>query len=610
MKFIQFYFFVVFFCSSFWINAQSDSITVLDEVLLTDTRLKGFSTGQNIQTLVDTTLQKNGALLTDALNFNTPVYFKENGLGMVSSPSFRGTSASQTAVLWNGININSQFNGQIDFNTINTGGYDNISVRGGGGSVVYGSGAIGGSIHLNTHLGFEDKTRNTVFLQYGSYNTLDARYKLKTSGEKWSLSLALARNSSDNDYELPGERGKNQNGNFYNTGLDLGLAYRLDSKNILKLYAEIFDGERHFSLIRSSETRTKYQDFNSRNLLEWQNKSGKFTSTTRLAYLDENYRYYDNIENDDYSLGNAKSFIAKYDLAVELEENLELGTVLTNTYTDGEGSGLAGETRNIFSAAVLMKHRPWEKLQYELGFRKEATNSYESPFLYSLSGSYDFSEVYTLKFNASKNFRIPTYNDLYWNDAGNPDLRPEFSRQFEISQDLSFNNFSASLTGYFIDIEDMIRWLPASSGNWEPINEDEVHSYGAEVFLNYGLKLRKHHFKLNGTYAYTVSEDAETGNQLIYVPFHKATGSFDYSFKNWSANWQGLFTGEVFTRSDNNSRYNLEKYWVNNFSVAYQFKKWFKLGGRLRNLFDKEYMSVENRWMPGRNYSIFLNLNF
>ncbi|UJH91970.1 TonB-dependent receptor plug domain-containing protein [Antarcticibacterium sp. 1MA-6-2] len=126
--------------------------------------------------------------------------------------------------MWNGININSQFNGQIDFNTINAAGFDEIAVRGGGGSVAYGTGAIGGTVHLNTNLSFRDRLENDLFLEYGSFNTLDARYRLKAGWEKWSISVAGAHNSSDNDYEWPNAR-KNLNGQFYSNSINFGIAY-------------------------------------------------------------------------------------------------------------------------------------------------------------------------------------------------------------------------------------------------------------------------------------------------------------------------------------------------------------------------------------------------
>ncbi|TDN81237.1 iron complex outermembrane receptor protein [Salegentibacter sp. 24] len=613
MKKTQFYILFLSLLCSMTAFAQNDTVKVLDEVFLTDTKLKDFSTGQQVTVLNDSVLKKNGALLTSALNFNTNIYFKENGLGMVSSPSFRGTTASQTAVLWNGININSQFNGQTDFNTLNVGGYDNVSVRGGGGSVVYGTGAIGGTVHLNTNLDFSGKTKQDIFLQYGSYNTVDARYKVKTSEKKWRLSIAAARNSSDNDYEWPIGNRENENGQFYNNNLDLGLAYRLNKKNTLKFYSQFFDGERHFSLIRSSETKTKYTNLNTRNLLEWVIEFGDFISVSRFAHLNENYRYYASIVSEDNSFGKAKTIIGKYDLKYAASKTLEFNGVLTNTYTDGSGSGIEENTRNIFSSALLMKHRPFQKFQYELGIRKEITDNYKSPLLFSAGTNYDFTEFYSLKMNISRNFRIPTYNDLYWAGAGNLDLRPETSNQIEIGNHFKYKDFKLSLTGYYIQIDDMIRWLPSVGGLWRPRNEEKVETSGLEVLANWRKQIfPNHQMGVSGTYAYTVSKNSNTGYQLIYVPFHKATGAFTYGFKNLSIDYQLLYNGEVFTRSDNNSQYNMAAYVVSNLGFSYDFgrKNSYKIGTRVLNIFNEEYQSVENRWMPGRNFNIYLNLNF
>lgn len=606
------YFYVLFlsFSCSF---SQYDSITVLEEVLI-DTKLNVFSTGQTLLKLSDSVAKQNPPLLSSLLNFNTPVYFKENGSGMVSSPSFRGTTASQTAVLWNGININSQFNGQIDFNTINASGFDDITVRGGGGSVVYGTGAIGGTIHLNTHLSFKEKIENLLFLQTGSFNTHDLRYRFKTARGDWSLLVSGARNSSDNDYKLPNDRGENSNGEFYNNTLNIGVAYRFSRQNTLKFYSELFEGARHFSLIRPSETKTKYKNLNSRNLLEWENKFSNFTSLAKVAFLDEHYKYFDNIASADYSFGDAETLIAQYDFEASLSQNLQLNMVLTNTHTNGKGSSLEKNSRNIFSGAFLMKHRLNEKLSYEAGFRKESTANYESPFLFSAGANYLFSDFYSLKFDASRNFRIPTFNDLYWTSSGNTALKPETSIQAEVGNRFTWRALEVNLTAYYIDINDMIRWLPGSNGEWRPQNEDEVHTYGLESFLSWKKQVgRVGFFGWRGSYAYTISENKKTGNQLIYVPYHKATTAISYSLERWKADYQILYTGEIFTRSDNDPRYNLQDYIVSNVGISYgigEKKGDYRLGARALNLFNKAYESVENRWMPGINFNIFLNLNF
>jgi iron complex outermembrane receptor protein len=112
----------------------ADSIVALREVTVSDVSLRKFSASQSVAILNDSVIAKNAASLTALLSYNSLIYFKENGLGMVSSPAFRGTTAQQTAVIWNGLNINSQLNGQTDFNTVTTANYDHISVRAGGGS--------------------------------------------------------------------------------------------------------------------------------------------------------------------------------------------------------------------------------------------------------------------------------------------------------------------------------------------------------------------------------------------------------------------------------------------------------------------------------------------
>src|SRR5690554_3664885 len=150
---------IVFLCQAAAF-AQLDSIQKLPEVILSDTKLIHFSKGFKLEKLADSVAKRNPSSLTDVLRYNSAVYFKENGNGMVSSPSFRGTNAAQTAVIWNGININSIFTGQTDFNTISPLSYDEITIRSGGGGVQYGSGAVGGSIHLNNDFSFTAKDRS------------------------------------------------------------------------------------------------------------------------------------------------------------------------------------------------------------------------------------------------------------------------------------------------------------------------------------------------------------------------------------------------------------------------------------------------------------------
>lgn len=604
-----------------FISAQQDSITKLKEVIVSDSNLKRFSTSQSIQVINDSIINTNQPSLTSLLNFNTVIYFKENGLGMTSGPSFRGTTSAQTAVIWNGININSQFLGQSDFNTIGTRDFNSIAVKAGGGSILYGSGAIGGSIHLNNDLSFKKGFTNHLFFSAGSFNTYSANYKTAISSDKYSLQVSISRNSSDNDFKYPGNQDeRNINGQYYNTSMNTAFGYKIDSKNTIKLYSQFYDSERHFSLTTPTATKTKYDDFNTRNLLEWESRLNRFTSKLRVAHIGESYKYFPSITSDYFTFGKVETSIIKYDLAFDVNDKIKLNTIVDYSRNKGHGSSIDDVKREVSSGSLLLSHLVTEKWDYSVSIRQEITDNYGNPFLFSFGTRYLLTDFYRIKLNASKNYRMPTYNDLFWEGSGNPNLRPETSYQTEIGNEFFFKNFSVSLTGYYNDIQDLLRWVPTDSGSdmWSPENTDKVKTYGAEVLLEWKTKIGNHNFTVNGTYAYTVSKSKQliggelVYKQLIYVPYHKLTASASYNWKKLSSYIQYLYNGEVYSTPFNSKAGIVKAYNVANLGADYDFgrKNSFKLGVQVLNLLNEDYQPVISRQMPGRNYTLYINLNF
>lgn len=588
---------------------QNDSLINLKEVNLVDTQLINFSTTQNTIVLTDSVIAKNQSSLTDLLRFNSTIYFKENGKGMVSSPSFRGTTAQQTAVVWNGININSQFNGQTDFNTIDTRNFGSISVRSGGGSVIYGSGAVGGTIHLQNKMNFANCFSNKISVDYGSFSTLGVNYNVIASNDNLVAQANISHNSSNNDYEYIGYDKKNRNGEYKNTSFSTQFGYKISKTTFLKFYSFVFDGDRHFSGTIASPSKSKYLNLDTRNLIELSNYSTRFTTKLKVAFLNEEYKYFENKDNDNYSFGKSKTFIAKYDWLYHLSSKLKINSIIDFSRNSGFGSSIEKNRREISSFTLLFKQQLFSKFQYELGLRKELTSNYKSPFLFSFGSLYAPFKWYDFKISASKNFRVPTFNDLYWQGSGNLDLRPEHSLQGEVGQVFKYKNVQLSTSAYYSKIKDMLRWVPNASGVWQPINTDKVTIYGVESFLKWDKQIKHNNISVTTSYAYTVSENELTKKQLIYVPYHKFTGVLAYSYKNISANFQTMFNGEVFTSSDNAN--SLKEYMVSNFGMDYSFvKSKLTLGFQALNIENKPYQNVASRPMPGRNFKINLIFNF
>ena len=601
-----------------FISAQNDSINKLKEVVVSDANLKKYSSSQSVLKLNDSIINKNEGLLTDLLNFNSTLYFKEYGRGMLSTVSFRGTTSSQTAVIWNGININSQMNGSTDFNTISGSDYNSISVKAGGGSILYGSGAIGGTVHLNNDLGFYNRFENNLKLDYGSFNTIGINYKSNIATEKWSAQIGFSKNSSTNDYKYlnkytwKGEQRWNQNGQYDVITVSANLGYKLNDTNVFKFYSQTSNTDRNTSLVTESEMKSKYVNGFNRNLLEYEGNFGRFTTNLKTAYIFENYQYFADNSTNQYTYGKTENLITKADLGYQLFKSTQVNGILDYNRTNGYGTGFGNHVREISSASLLVKQDFSAYWKNEFGIRKEFTNNYESPVLFSLGSSYQFNKLYNLKLNVSRNFRIPTFNDLYWETGGNPDLKPESSYQAEIGNVFTFKNISLTQTFYYIKINDLLQWVPGKNGIWAPQNKDKVNSYGAETLLSWKKQFGKNNFNANASYAYTVSEDDATGNQLFFVPYNKVTSSVSYSRNRITAYYQFLYNGFVYTRADNNPDEIINDYTVSNLGIDYAFKflNSFKLGFQVLNIFNENYESLENRPMPGRNFNMYITLKF
>lgn len=592
-------------CQLSW-TQQSEE---LDEIILTaDRSLKEFSNTQQVRVLTDSILQTSPARLTSLLQFHSSIYLKENGAGMVSSPSFRGTTAAQTAVIWNGININSLSTGQTDFNTVNIRAFDQISVKAGGGSTTYGSSAIGGTIHLNNQVIFgKSQHQHRLWAAYASYDTYELGYGTKLISPQTSVHLSLYRLASENDYPLYGKGFRNINGAYQNNNLSVAVAHQINPNHVLTYYGNIFDGERHFAVISPQAIKTKYQDFNLRNLLEWTAQYQLFTSTLRLAYLQENFKYFPFLESDHHTLGSLDTKLIQYHLDYKTRRPMQLGLILDYYQNQGFGTEINAATRQSGGVGLKYKNQWSRWLSSELLVKKEFTDSYSSPLLYAVGAQINVSSAYLIQAHFSKNYRIPTFNDMYWHTGGDPNLQPELSWQGEVSQEVVLPYGKISLTAYYNHMQHMLLWLPVSGSFWQAENIGEVVAYGLELGVEGSRSWNSQTLAFSANYSYTRSENQETGRQLIYVPYHQGKASLVFSRKRYQIFYRYAYTGAVYTASDHSHL--LPAYQLSEVGAAYEFKPGYQLGFQVFNLWDEKYSSVKNRPMPGRNFSMYINLN-
>lgn len=587
---------------------------MIDTVYIFDNQMNKVKLFHKITTLTPTDIQKNSSNLSEVLRFQSPVYIKENGRGAVSSPSFRGTTAQQTAFVWNGININSQFLGQGDINNMALFGYDQMEIKSGGGSVIYGSGAIGGSIHLNNELDFNQGFKGSLNSEVASFGTFNNFLKASYSNEKFSFKATGSHAISQNEYEVPESRNyTNRNGKYYNTNFNFATAYKIDSHHQVSWISEIFDGNQHYPIFFESQTPTRYETQNFRSLVSWDWKKSKFNNTLRAAYTEENFQYFGNLNLPRTSGGEGKNLIVKNDFNYFLSPKWNVNIIGEFQQNQAEGvgtSGIGNISRNIASAAGLLRYITSSTISFEAGIKKDFVEGFDSPILYSFSGKWKARTWYHLHLNVSKNFRFPSFNDLYWSPGGNPNLKPETSMQADMNHEFKIGDFKLTLSPYYIRIKDMLRWMNTPMGYWAPFNTDEVESYGLESQLTYQKKIYQHQIKINAGYIFTKSKDLAINKQLMYVPIHKIVGNIDYNYRFIRVYAQGMYNGLTYIDSNEKKSDALQPYFVINAGISGTVLKKYTLGFKVNNIFDQIYETTAYYPLPKRNYSIQLNINF
>ncbi|SEM10226.1 iron complex outermembrane recepter protein [Chryseobacterium taichungense] len=600
---------LIFSAYGCFLSAQEKAI---DTVYVFDNQMNKVKLFHKVNTIKPQDFEKNSTNLSELLRFQSQVYIKENGRGAVSSPSFRGTSAGHTAFVWNGININSTFLGQGDVNNIPLFGYDELEVKAGGGSVQYGSSAIGGSIHLNNNLEFNKGFHALLYSEAGSFDTFNNFLKGSFSNDKFSFKVSGNYFISQNDYEVPEKEYINRNGRYYNTSINIGTSYKIAPHQTISWQNQIFDGSQHYPIFTENGNKTKYNAQTLRSLISWDISRNDFSNSLKAAYTEDNFQYFGDIDKPKESGAEGKNYIFRNDFNYFITPKLNVNVIGEFQVNKGLGyqSGIGDISRNMGSVAGLARYFVSQKLRFEAGLKKDFVENISSPVLYSFSGKWEPLKWYHIGSSVSRNFKIPSLNDLYWQKGGNLDLVPETSTNVDMDHEFIFGDFRLTLSPYYMDIKNYIGWLPTSAGYWAAFNTYSVEIYGLDSQITYQKNFGNHNFRVNAGYTYSKSTNKQTGMQMMYVPLHKAFGNIDYRYRFLNVYVQGLFNGLTYTTTDEKRADAIDPYFVLNTGISANLLKHYTLGFKVNNITDTVYQTVSYYPLPKRNYSVYVHINF
>ena len=612
--------FLIFgFVSTLQAQMAMDTIQ-LPEVKLMESRLIAHTIGTQIDVIETDIIGEGSSCDLASIIFNSSsVYIKQ--YGALATPSFRGTTSSHTLVLWNGVPLNSIANGLSDFSSIYTYNFNDVFLVHGGNASVFGSGAVGGSIHLNTN-------PKSIYKNAFSISATNGSYGLKSESLAFSLtdgelsakgSLQFLNHANDFDYINTTQLGHPLVANKYgkiksqNQQLDVGYDLSKQTNYSFSYWASQLEREVPQNMTTPFSDAKQY-DKSKRMLLTIKHKIDYLRINFKQAYLQEDFRYTEILKNiDSYYL--AESYVSDADIKLVKGKYLfNIAGAFTNKKIANNNYISMGKGEGNFTTFSSIQYRS-DFLAFNTVLRKEWKTRFEVPIMPTLAFESELIPAIKFRLKYNRNFRSPTFNDRFWGGAGangNPDLTPEDAWNKELVFDVSTKLVRFSLTAYTLNISDMILWQQMENGNWIPNNIKQVWSRGVEAKAKFKIKK----LSIISNYAFTKSTnelstnilDNTLGEQLRYVPLHKGNISFTFTKKNLKFSLNTSYTGEIITTYGPLKNNTLDGFTLTDIAIKYTLKKLpITLIGKLKNLMDKSYTTYQNYPNPGRELLLTIN---
>ncbi len=592
----------------------ADSLRVVDIIATPDPLPPVYKT-DSIQLR---SLNLFNASLSDALEVN-PIHLRDYGPGQLTSISLRGTSASQTSILWNGVNINSPTLGQADLSMIPIAGSTTAEIRYGNANRRDGFGGIGGSVNLTSEI--EEAPSAEITLGAASFNTYSAGTRVNYQlGNKWLLSTAISGAYSENNYsfsdytQLESPEVEMSNSAFNRLSVEQHAIIKIKDTQQLKFNGLWTQTKRQIPPSIGVQSSLQEQSDNLGVLaVSYIKSQGSRKLEASIGYKYGFLTYQDPnaaIHTDYLNHGVQAKVYGKRNLGAK--DVIHANVLLS---TDWALSEIFNESRVQARAELGYERKLTSFLSLFTSIQPELLNDSVLGILPTVGLKGELLKGKLSWFGTwSRNVRAPTLNDLYWQPGGNPNLKAERDEAFEVSinwkQHLKEIKTSFTLTGFKAKTTDLLVWIPTDQGFTAPVNQDYSDRIGVEanVSLHRDFGKTNIHLNVSGTF---LSTNNGKGQSNIYIPDAEFRVQTGVTHKNQMVTVLYSYTGDRFVDRENSTylpAYDLVdiKYVYNNINVS----KSLNLSVSLEacNLFNKSYMVMAGRPMPRRNYRFTLNI--
>ena len=437
---------------------------------------------------------------------------QSGGYGQLASLFLRGTESDHTLVLRNGVRLNSDANGVASNSFLDTTEIQKIEILKGPASVLYGSNAIGGVVHIIT----KTPEKNSAFVT-------------AEIGEHATYKTIIGADAVENDFyaQLRGQRMETDGTKIFDypdakaaaydqKGFSTKLGYEADrlgisvehSENSGTSEYENFDWTDNHYVPRAHAFDNQITTFNARF-----NPTEQLELNTRASHFKDKLTQLSSIEKTTY-ISNEYEINAKQKIGAQ--QNIVLGInhkqLETDTFKPNDAFAQQLDTTGYYAQHQYQT----ERLKTQVGVRIEDHEKYGQHTVGQAAARYFLKPDFSVYGNIGSAFKAPTMNDLYYGYYANPELKPEESVSYELGADWQINAvWNTGLSVYRTEIEQLIN--SDTNNAWKLANIESATIEGAEAYVNFS----QNQWFAKTSYSYSKAVNDQTGEDLSRRPRQK-----------------------------------------------------------------------------------------
>ena len=571
------------------------------------------------------------------------------GLGGLKTVSLRGLGGQHTAVVIDGFQVTNAQSGQMNLGQMQSEGLISANA-----SIVqrfltllpvasnFSSNYLGFTTFMNNRYSRGKNVKAAI--RYGSFTRREAYVQGDRKGSKWHLGAFGKYRDAGGAYPYQflngatitkGVRGNNDYQDMH-FGVKVGRDFKEDQRLRVVYRSSFIDQGLPGAVIfynESADERMKTQDHrimvdygnnvwtnNYRFYLNAGSNHLQYIDPTTLSAVGQIHDHYRN-----YSLNGGYIHYKRFE-RFELKWGGEEKIEILNSNREDLGQPLRASTFGL--AGIRRKFYRFElegiggiQLIHDDNIEVKKLHVQFTPNARAIC--HIRGDKHTLEFLYKRNFRLPSFNELYFGEVGNKDLRPEVAHQFnlgwrwKIKETFYRWRWHINPQTYFNRVRNKIVAIPTKNlFVWSMQNVAEAAVYGALFETQAVCKLGgDKRFEFLGNYTWQrvidVTPNAITyGDQVAYAPEHTANADIMFVGKGMNIRVSNNFVSGRYALNQNVPANFLDPFWTMDVSAGYSYtiKNKHKVGVQfnVRNLTNESYAFIRSYVMPGRHYLLTL----